>query len=59
MEHLFEPGDIVEPISGGPQRMVGSIDSDGTVRCEWCDKDGNQRHDTWQPTSLRKVKPKD
>jgi uncharacterized protein YodC (DUF2158 family) len=52
----FKKGDVVQLKSGGPKMTITNPrQTDGTVFCEWFDKDGDRQNGAFEPESLVKV----
>ena len=52
---MFKIGDVLRLKSGGPRMTVGEMDTDGTCRCEWFDKNHAFNHDIFKAKMLNKV----
>jgi uncharacterized protein YodC (DUF2158 family) len=52
MNDQFEPGDVVQPKSGGSLMTVSGL-KDGRICCEWLDEQGTQQMATWSPSVLQ------
>jgi uncharacterized protein YodC (DUF2158 family) len=48
----FKEGETVRLKSGGPLMTVKTLQSEGTLWCEWFDKDEKLQGDSFKPASL-------
>lgn len=52
MATTFNPGDVVQLRSGGPQMTVTGLDDDSRYDCTWFDSKGEQKWGTFKPETL-------
>jgi uncharacterized protein YodC (DUF2158 family) len=55
----FKSGDTVQLKSGGPTMTIHTVNSDGSMFCQWFDKGDVLKQGEFQPAQLKKAEPRD